>query len=204
MAALRRLSPLVEPLSLDEAFVDLRAADPARRLRPSRAGRLVAELRSEVAEVTGGLTASVGVASSKFLAKIASELAKPDGGHVVDPGTEVERLRSMKVGVIPGVGPVTQERLHRIGIHLVGELQGFSVDELAQVVGRSHAQALVELAYARRRPAGRAGTGDQVDLGREHLRDRPGRPDRARDDPGPGRRSGRRPAAGRASCSPGP
>ena len=58
-------------------------------------------------------------------------------------------LRGLKVSVIPGVGPVTQEKLHRIGIHLVGELQGFSVDELAQVVGRTHAQSLTDLAYAR-------------------------------------------------------
>jgi DNA polymerase-4 len=149
MAALRRLSPLVEPLSLDEAFVDLRAA--TRPVSFDRAGleKVVEELRAEVNEVTSGLHASVGVASSKFLAKVATELAKPDGRHIVDPGTEVEMLQSMKVGVIPGVGPVTQERLHRIGIHLIGELQGFSLDELAQVVGRAQAQALVELAYAR-------------------------------------------------------
>ena len=149
MAVLRRLSPVVEPLSLDEAFVDLRAA--ASTVDFSRSGllELVAELKADVSSVTGGITSSVGIASSKFLAKVASELGKPDGCHIVDPGTEVEMLRGMKVSVIPGVGPVTQEKLHRIGVHLVGELQGFSVDELAQVVGRAHAQSLTDLAYAR-------------------------------------------------------
>jgi DNA polymerase-4 len=64
-------------------------------------------------------------------------------------GTEVELLAPMSISVIPGVGPVTAEKLHRIGIRTVADLQGFSLDELAQLIGRSHAQALVELAYAR-------------------------------------------------------
>ena len=149
MTVLRRLSPVVEPLSLDEAFVDLRAAD--RPVDFSRPGlqQLVAELKSDVSDVTEGLPSSVGIASSKFLAKVASELGKPDGCRIVDPGTEVEMLRGLKVSIIPGVGPVTQQKLHRIGVHLVGELQGFSVDELARVVGRAHAQSLTDLAYAR-------------------------------------------------------
>ena len=89
------------------------------------------------------------MASSKFLAKIATELAKPDGLHIIEPGTEVDRLSSMKVGVIPGVGPVTQEKLHKIGIHLIGELQDYSQHELTQIVGRAQAQGLIELAHAR-------------------------------------------------------
>ena len=149
MARLRALSPLVEPLSLDEAFVDLRAADPVPRFDPDSLQVVVDGLRAEVAAATGGLTASVGVASSKFMAKIASELAKPDGSRVVPPGTEVELLSPMSVGVIPGVGPVTADKLHRIGVHLVADLQAAGVDELAQVVGRSQASALVELALAR-------------------------------------------------------
>ncbi|HEX3205253.1 MAG TPA: helix-hairpin-helix domain-containing protein, partial [Propionibacteriaceae bacterium] len=61
----------------------------------------------------------------------------------------LELLRPMNVAIIPGVGPVTQEKLHRIGIHTVSDLQGCALDELAQVVGKTHAQALLELAYAR-------------------------------------------------------
>ncbi len=149
MAILRELSPLVEPLSLDEAFVDLLAAERATDL--SRAGleQLIAELKEAVADATGGLTASVGAASSKFLAKIASELDKPDGSFIVDPGTEVELLRPMKVGVIPGIGPVSQDKLHRIGVHTVGDLHEVGREELAQAIGRSYADALAELAWAR-------------------------------------------------------
>jgi DNA polymerase-4 len=77
--------------------------------------------------ITDGLTASVGVASSKFVAKVATELAKPNGWSIVSPGRELELLRPMKVGVIPGVGPVTQSKLHRIGIHTVADLQGLRV-----------------------------------------------------------------------------
>jgi DNA polymerase-4 len=149
MGILRDLSPVVEPLSLDEAFVDLRAATREVDFSPAGLAKLVAELKAAVVEATDGLTASVGVGSSKFIAKVASELAKPDGSHIVEVGTEVELLAPMSISVIPGVGPVTAEKLHRIGIRTVADLQGFSLDELAQLIGRSHAQALVELAYAR-------------------------------------------------------
>src|SRR6185503_19584388 len=86
MAVLRDTSPLVEPLSLDEAFVDLAAAGlPDLELESVTA---VAErLRAQVVEATGGLTASVGVGTSKFIAKVASDLEKPDGLVVVPPGT---------------------------------------------------------------------------------------------------------------------
>jgi DNA polymerase-4 len=149
MDVLHRLAPVVEPLSLDEAFVDLRAATTAVDF--SRAGLelLIGQLKDEVRATTNGLTASVGVATSKFVAKVASELAKPDGSAIVEAGRELELLRPLKVAVIPGVGPVTQEKLHRIGIHTVSDLQGCALDELAQVVGKTHAQALLELAYAR-------------------------------------------------------
>jgi DNA polymerase-4 len=83
------------------------------------------------------------------MAKVASEIAKPDGSRIVPVGTEIALLRPMRVGVIPGVGPVTADKLHRIGIHLVGDLQTVPLDELGQVVGRNHAAGLVELAHAR-------------------------------------------------------
>jgi DNA polymerase IV len=149
MEVLHRLSPLVEPLSLDEAFVDLRAAtNPLDFSRPGLE-ELIMQLKGEVEATTNGLTASVGIGTSKFVAKIASELAKPDGSSIVEAGEELELLRPMKVSVIPGVGPVTQEKLHRIGIHTMADLQGCAPDELAQVIGKTHAHALLELAYAR-------------------------------------------------------
>jgi DNA polymerase-4 len=149
MGLLRDLSPLVEPLSLDEAFVDLRAAHRPLEFDRNAITARVTELKAAVAAATGGLTASVGVASSKFMAKVATELAKPDGLHIVEPGTEVALLAPMRVGVIPGVGPVTAAKLERIGIRTVAELQAYATDELAQIVGRAQAQALVELAHAR-------------------------------------------------------
>jgi DNA polymerase-4 len=149
MGLLRALSPLVEPLSLDEAFVDLRAATRPVDLAPEGLRVLVQGLKDDVHAVTGGLTASVGVASSKFLAKIASELEKPDGLCVIAPGTEVERIGPMGVGVIFGVGPVTRERLDRIGVRTVADLRQVETDELVRVVGKAHAEALAGLAWAR-------------------------------------------------------
>ena len=149
MDVLHRLAPVVEPLSLDEAFVDLRAATTAIDFSRTGLELLIGQLKDEVRATTSGLTASVGVGTSKFIAKVASELAKPDGSSIVEAGRELELLRPMKVAVIPGVGPVTQEKLHRIGIHTVADLQGCAPDELVQVIGKTHAQALLELAYAR-------------------------------------------------------
>ena len=149
MDVLHRLSPLVEPLSLDEAFVDLRVATTEVDFSRTGLKLLIGQLKDEVRAATDGLTASVGIATSKFVAKVASELAKPDGSSIVEAGEELELLRSMKVAVIPGVGPVTQDKLHRIGIHTVSDLQTCPLDELAQVIGKTHAAALLELAYAR-------------------------------------------------------
>ena len=149
MRVLRELSPLVEPLSLDEAFVDLAAATEPVDLSAAGLDGMLRQLRRDVAEVTGGLAASVGAASSKFMAKLASELAKPDGQRVIEPGTELELLAPMPVAVIPGVGPVTAEKLRRLGLTTIADLRTISVDELAQTVGRAHAQGLVELAYGR-------------------------------------------------------
>jgi DNA polymerase-4 len=147
MKLLRDLSPLVEPLSLDEAYVDLTMAglddlsvegvtDAARRLKEG------------VHEVTGGLHGSVGVGTSKLVAKIASDLDKPDGLVVVPPGTERDLLRPMKVTVIPGVGPATAERLRRTGVHTVAELEQLSQEELVRILGQAHGTGLYRLARA--------------------------------------------------------
>ncbi len=149
MTVLRDLSPLVEPLSLDEAFVDLTTARRPVELDLAGLERLVAEIKAEVARVTDGLTASIGIGTSKFIAKVASELGKPDGHHIVPAGTEVELLSPMSAKVIPGVGPVTFDKLRRIGIETVADLQRVGLDELVQVIGKSHGAGLKELAFAR-------------------------------------------------------
>jgi DNA polymerase IV len=148
MAILRDLSLLVEPLSLDEAFVDLRAATRPVDLAPDGLARLIAELKAAVAAATGGLTASIGIASSKFMAKVASELEKPDGSCVVAPGTEAALIAPMPVSVIPGVGPVTADKLRRIGIEHVADLARIGAEELSQLIGKAHGNELLRLARA--------------------------------------------------------
>ncbi|MEH3034846.1 MAG: DNA polymerase IV [Aeromicrobium erythreum] len=143
MGRLRELSPLVEPLSLDEAFVDL-TGDPD--FDPAQVDDLVAAVRHDITECTGGLTASVGVGSSKLMAKIASEINKPDGAFVVPAGTELDVLGPLQATAIPGVGPATAERLRRVGIVTVEDLRGPSADELVRLLGQSHGTALWHLA----------------------------------------------------------
>lgn len=153
MGLLRTVSPLVEPLSLDEAFIDLAAADRSaypqlEDLSVPAVTAFAEHLRARVEEVTGGLTASVGLASSKFLAKVASDLDKPDGLVVVAPGTERDLLRPMSVTVIPGVGPATTERLRRVGVHTVADLETLSEDELVRLLGNANGHWLFQLARA--------------------------------------------------------
>ncbi|MCW2813243.1 MAG: DNA-directed polymerase [Nocardioides sp.] len=147
MGLLRSVSPLVEPLSLDEAFVDLARAD-LPDLEVETVTAYAAELRERVAVATGGLTASIGLGSSKFIAKVASDLEKPDALVVVPPGTERDLLRPMSVNVIPGVGPVTSERLRRAGVTTVAELETVDLDELVRLVGQAQGTGLHALARA--------------------------------------------------------
>ena len=146
MALLRELSPLVEPLSLDEAFVDLAAT--RSHLDADAARALAEQLRDDVRAATGGLTASVGLATSKLVAKIASELDKPDGLVVVPPGSERDLLAPMVATVIPGVGPATAARLRRLGATTVGDVAALPVSELVRELGRAHGEALSRLAQA--------------------------------------------------------
>ena len=147
MEVLRDVSPLVEPLSLDEAFVDLAAAD-LTSYDDDRVRAVAEEVRERVRVVTGGLTASVGIGTSKFIAKVASDLDKPDGLVLVSAGAEQELLRPMHVTVIPGVGAATAERLRRAGISTVADLERVSEDELVRLLGKAHGHGLHLLARA--------------------------------------------------------
>lgn len=147
MGLLRELSPLVEPLSLDEAFVDL-AAGSSRALDDASVLALATRLRAEVAEATGGLTASVGLGTSKFIAKVASELAKPDGIRLVSPGTERATIARLPARAIPGVGPATMERLARLGVSTIADLRALSEAELIRELGRVGGEHLHHLANA--------------------------------------------------------
>jgi DNA polymerase-4 len=148
MQVLRDLSPVVEPLPLDEAFVDLAVCIPPLDLSQQGLVDIARRLKRDVYIVSGGLTASVGIARSKLVAKIASELEKPDGAVVVAPGSERELLRPMQVTVIPGVGPATAARLRQVGVTTVEELEKLSESELIGLVGQAHGVALYALARA--------------------------------------------------------
>ncbi|MEU3581208.1 DNA polymerase IV [Streptomyces globisporus] len=143
MELLGRLSPLVEPLSLDEAFVDLEAGGTAD---DSASARAMGEgLRVAIRAVTG-LSGSVGLAGSKMLAKIASEQAKPDGLVLIEPGTERELLAPMSVRILPGVGPATGDHLRRAGMTTVHDLAEAGEAELVRLVGKAHGHGLFRMA----------------------------------------------------------
>lgn len=145
MGLLHELSPLVEPLSLDEAFVDLEAGDTAWDEASARLAGT--RLRADIRAVTG-LTGSVGLAASKMLAKIASEQAKPDGLVVIEPGTERALLGPMSVRTLPGVGPATGDHLRRAGMSTVDDLAEAGEDELVRLLGKAHGHALYAMALA--------------------------------------------------------
>lgn len=131
-----RFTPLVEPLSLDEAFLDVTGS---RALFGD--GETIAErLRAEVCEATGGLTVSVGVAATKFVAKVASDLDKPDGLTIVPPGQERAFLAPLPVGRLWGVGKVGRAKLAGAGITTIGQLQEIDVRALARMVGDAAAE----------------------------------------------------------------
>jgi DNA polymerase-4 len=141
MEIFRSITPLVEPLSLDEAFLDVVGA--RRRLGdgPTIAALVRGRVRDEV-----GLVASVGVATTKFLAKIASDLAKPDGLLVVEPGAEDAFLHPLPLGRLWGVGPATLARLESIGVRTVGDVARLPEDVLVSALGASHGSHLSQLA----------------------------------------------------------
>ena len=141
MAILRDVTPLVEPLSLDEAFLDVAAAT---RLH-GRPGAIAAAIRARVAAELG-LTCSVGVAPTKFVAKLASARCKPDGMLVVPAARVLDFLHPLPVTALWGVGERTAESLHRLGTRTVGDLAGLPRDTLRRAVGGAVAEHLAALA----------------------------------------------------------
>ena len=131
MALFRSITPLVEPLSLDEAFLDVRGA--GRRL--GDAAEIGEYLRARVFDEQG-ITCSVGVAGTKFVAKLASTHAKPDGMLVVRPAEVMDFLHPLPVGALWGVGPKTEEALLRLGLRTVGDLAHVPAKTLQRARGR--------------------------------------------------------------------
>jgi DNA polymerase IV len=118
MEVFHRFSPLVEPLSLDEAFLDLTGTEGLFG-PPEAMGK---RIRAEVCEATGGLTVSVGIAATKYVAKVASDYRKPDGMTLVPPGTETAFLWPLPVSRLWGVGPKTKELLESAGFKTIGDV----------------------------------------------------------------------------------
>jgi DNA polymerase IV len=139
----RAVTPLVEPLSLDEAYLDVTNNAWGEPLAATVARRLKAQIRE-----TTGLTASAGVAPNKFLAKIASGWKKPDGLTVVAPQRVDAFIRDLPVDALWGVGPKTATRLREHGIQTLADVRARSVGDLAGVVG-GLAEWLVALAHGR-------------------------------------------------------
>jgi DNA polymerase-4 len=135
MTALHALSPAVEPLSLDEAYVDLAAGGHPGDV--AGASEVLERLRADVLAATG-LTASVGAGTSKLVAKIASDLCKPDGLLVVEPGTERDLLAPLPVTRLPGIGPASEQALHRLGIHTAGELAAADEADVVAALGKAN------------------------------------------------------------------
>lgn len=144
MAILRSATPLVEPLSLDEAFLDVSGAERLLGTGPEIATMLRARIAAEL-----GLNASVGVAATKMLAKIASDSAKPDGMLVIEPGTELEFLHPLPVGRLWGVGPATRTKLARFGVTTVGDLAAIPEATLVHTLGQAAGRHLYALAWNR-------------------------------------------------------
>jgi DNA polymerase-4 len=154
MNIMSRFTPLIEPLSLDEAFLDVTSG---RRLFGD--GRSIATKLREIIFAEVGLWCSAGVATNKFLAKLASEEAKPAvsrqgpvpgaGVYVVEPGTELDFLRPLPARALWGVGPATMAKLERLGIATVGDIADMPVERVISAVGTASGNHLHNLANAR-------------------------------------------------------
>jgi DNA polymerase IV len=166
MEILGGFSDCVEPISIDEAFLDVTGSR-----RALGDGETVARrLKDEVCRRTQ-LTASVGLATSKLVAKVASDMRKPDGLVVVPPGTEAAFLAPLPIRRLWGVGPKTEEELARLGVHTIGALAALDPERLERKLG-THGHDLLRLARGEDDRPVVADAGEAKSLGQEHTFDR--------------------------------
>jgi DNA polymerase-4 len=130
MTVFRRFTPVVEQVSIDEAFLDVAGSEALFGPAPEIARRI----KAEVVAATQ-LTVSVGVATNKLVAKVASDLRKPDGLVIVEPGGEAAFLAPLEIRRLWGIGPRTAERLHGLGIATIGELAALPPETLTRALG---------------------------------------------------------------------
>ena len=143
MAILKAFSPLVEPVSVDEAFLDLTGTETLWGPPPEAVRRIKTRIREET-----GLTASAGLAANKFVAKVASDLRKPDGLVVVPAGGEAAFLAPLPIERLWGVGKATAKELQALGVATIGQLQILTPAVLAARLG-PHGPDLLDLAHGR-------------------------------------------------------
>ena len=165
MEVLGRFSDCVEPVSIDEAFLDVTGSR-----RAFGDGETVAARLKDAVRKGTGLTASVGVAASKLVAKVASDMRKPDGLVVVPPGTEAAFLAPLPIRRLWGVGPKTEEELARLGVHTIGALAALAPERLARRLG-THGHDLLRLARGEDERPVVADPGEAKSLGQEHTFD---------------------------------
>ncbi len=137
-------TPLVEPISLDEAFLDVTGSRKLIGDGPEIGKRIRAEVYSQA-----GITCSVGIATTKFIAKLASQACKPDGMLEVDPAKVLDFLHPLPVSAVWGVGPKTNEELLRLGLRTVGEIANTPRQTLIRALGEANGIHLYELAWGR-------------------------------------------------------
>ncbi len=142
-AVFESFTPLVEPLSLDEAFLDV---SDSRALFGD--GEAIARKLKAAVRDTTSLVVSVGVASNKFVAKVASDLRKPDALVVVPPGEEAAFLAPLAVGRLWGAGPQAQAAMRARGLHTIGDLQGLTGDAMVALFGEAGGRHFWKLARA--------------------------------------------------------
>jgi DNA polymerase-4 len=140
MAILQEFSPLVEPVSIDEAFIDLAGTErlhgPPPVLARTIKGKILESLQ---------LTCSVGVAPNRFLAKIASDFQKPDGLTVISPEQVRKFIERLPIAKVPGVGPKTLAKVEQLGVRFLGDIRKFSESALESIFG-SYGRRLLALA----------------------------------------------------------
>lgn len=144
MEIFHSFTPLVEPISLDEAFLDV---TKAKRLLGD--GRAIATAIRAKVEEQEGITCSVGIASSKFIAKLASQRCKPNGMLEIPDDRVLTFLHPLPVSALWGVGPKTNEALERLGLHTVGDIAQTPEQTLIRALGQAAGQSLYELAWGR-------------------------------------------------------
>jgi len=144
MAIFNSFTPLVEPISLDEAFLDVTGAQ--KLFGDGR--EIAAKIRAQVAQEEG-ITCSVGIAQSKFIAKLASQHCKPNGMLEIKSDRILEFLHPLPVRALWGVGPKTAESLDRLGLHTVADIANTPRSTLVRALGDATGESLYELAWGR-------------------------------------------------------